>query len=141
VDWGGATWQKYSYPVSLNRRQFIQVGAIAASATLLDSAEAGVAKPDITHGPRTKPQVALTFHGAGESSIADSLLQIFRSTKTPVSIFAVGTWLISNPNYAKEILADGHDLGNHTLHHYPMKTLSAKQIDSEIAGCASQLKN
>ncbi len=126
--------------MSLSRRQFIQAGAIAATATFLDPATAATPKPDITHGPRTKAQVALTFHGAGASSIADSLLQILRSTKTPVSIFAVGTWLISNPNYAKTILADGHDLGNHTLHHYPMKTLTAKQVDSEIAGGASELK-
>lgn len=135
-----ATWRKYSWPVSLSRRQFIQAGALAATAALLDPAEAATPKPDIMHGSRTKPQVALTFHGAGSRTIAESLLQILRTTKTPVSIFAVGTWLISNPNYAKEIVADGHDLGNHTLHHYAMKTLTAKQVDSEIAGCAAELK-
>ena len=128
--------------MSLNRRQFIQAGVLAAAgivqATVTDSAQA--AGGDITHGSRSTANVALTFHGAGDPAIATSILKLLKSTNTPITVFAVGTWLQSYPKFAKEIIDAGHDLGNHTLHHYEMKTLTAKRVDSEIAGCANELK-
>jgi peptidoglycan/xylan/chitin deacetylase (PgdA/CDA1 family) len=130
--------------MALNRRQFLQFGAVAAATGLLQPAlgeAAFAAGSDITHGSRSKPEVALTFHGAGDPAIAHSLLKILKATKVPVTVFAVGTWLQSSPEFAKLILDAGHDLGNHTLHHYQMKTLSAKQADSEIAGCSKILKS
>lgn len=45
---------------------------------------------------------------------------------------AVGTWLAASPGMARTVLAAGHDLGNHTMHHKPMRTLSAKESYSEI---------
>ncbi len=128
--------------MSLNRRQFIQAGVLAA-AGVVESAFADPAQAaggDITHGSRPKPNVALTFHGAGDPAIATAILKILKTTATPVTVFAVGTWLQSNPAFAKQIVNAGHDLGNHTLHHYEMKTLTAKKVDSEIAGCAGELK-
>jgi peptidoglycan/xylan/chitin deacetylase (PgdA/CDA1 family) len=133
----------------LNRRQFftstakvVAVGTLASvglgSFAPLDTAQATT--PDITHGSRKKAMVALTFHGAGDLKIANSLLGILASTKTPVSVFAVGMWLKSNPTFAKQILDGGNDLGNHTMTHFQMKTLSATKVDSEIAGCARELK-
>ena len=45
-----------------------------------------------------------------------------------------------NPEFAKKILDSGHDLGNHTMTHTQMKTISAKRVDSEISECAALLK-
>mgnify|MGYP003347932693 FL=1 len=101
---------------------------------------AQAASPDISHGPRGGKEVALTFHGAGDLEIATKLLNIFKSTSTPVTIFAVGTFLKQNPEFAKQIIDGGHDLGNHTMTHTQMKTLSANRVDAEIAGCANLLK-
>lgn len=145
----GISIQELQTQSDLNRRQFltstakvVAVGTLASvglgNCPPLDTAQA--ATQDITHGSRKKAMVALTFHGAGEVKIATSLLSILRSTKTPVSVFAVGIWLKTNPTFAKRILDAGHDLGNHTMSHFQMKTLSATKVDSEIAGCARELK-
>jgi len=128
----------------INRRQLLRSGAgltLLAGLSALDSTAgwAAATSPDITHGPRTKPEVALTFHGAGTPANAAALLKILRDTKTPVSVFAVGTWLKGEPALAKEILNDGHDLGNHTYSHTQMKTISATKVDSEISLCAKEL--
>ena len=124
-----------------SRREFMKAGALATAglltAGLPDLAEA--ASPDIAHGSRTAPQVALTFHGAGDVAIANKLISIFTATKTPVTVFAVGTWLKADPSIAKTLLDGGHDLGNHTYSHTQMKTISAKMVDSEIALCAAEL--
>jgi len=124
-----------------SRREFMKAGALATAglltAGLPDLAEA--ASPDIAHGARSTPQVALTFHGAGDLTIANKLIGIFNATKTPVTVFAVGTWLKADPSIAKTLLDGGHDLGNHTYSHTQMKTISAKMVDSEIALCAAEL--
>lgn len=128
--------------MSLTRRNVLKAAAIFGAGALdlgqVPAAEA--ASTDISHGSRTVAKVALTFHGAGAPDFADPLLKIFKSTGTKVSIFAVGTWLVSDPAIASRIIAEGHDLGNHTMTHTQMKTISAKKVDAEISQCAAELK-
>lgn len=128
--------------MSFTRRNILKATAVM-SAGILEfgvTPAAQAAGADITHGPRNVAKVALTFHGAGAPDYADSLLKLFKSTVTKVSIFAVGTWLVADPTIATRILSEGHDLGNHTMTHTQMKTISAKRVDSEIAQCAAELK-
>lgn len=125
----------------MKRREFLTIGGGVAFSTLFSRTFAmASSSPDITHGPRHSPNIALTFHGAGDLEFAQSLLATFRSTSTPVTVFAIGTWLKENPTIAKKILDGGHEIGNHTLNHFQMKTLSAARVKSEIMGCAEILK-
>ncbi len=127
---------------SVSRRNLLKLGAVAGASSLLSALPAGIAEaasPDISHGSRSMPQVALTFHGAGDKAMANKLLGILKSTQTPVTVFAVGAWLKADNSIAKQILDDGHDLGNHTMNHLQSKTLSATKLDSEISGCATEL--
>jgi peptidoglycan/xylan/chitin deacetylase (PgdA/CDA1 family) len=128
--------------MSLTRRGLFKAAALAGASALDLSAipAAEAAGADISHGPRNVAKVALTFHGAGAPDFADPLLKLFKSTNTFVSIFAVGTWLLSEPAIASRILSEGHDLGNHTMTHTQMKTISAKRVDAEISQCAAELK-
>jgi peptidoglycan/xylan/chitin deacetylase (PgdA/CDA1 family) len=128
--------------MSLTRRGLFKAAALAGASALDLSAipAAEAAGADISHGPRNVAKVALTFHGAGAPDYADPLLKLFKSTNTSVSIFAVGTWLVSEPAIASRILSEGHDLGNHTMTHTQMKTISAKRVDAEISQCAAELK-
>jgi len=134
--------------MALNRREFLRGSAVVAGASLISgitdlsvgSDSVAAANPDIANGSRSKAQVALTFHGAGNPALVQKLLSIFKSSSTPVSVFAIGTWLRGYPAVAKQMLDAGYDIGNHTMNHYQMKTLNAKKVDSEIAGCAAELK-
>jgi peptidoglycan/xylan/chitin deacetylase (PgdA/CDA1 family) len=119
----------------------MKAGALATAGLLTAGLPdlAAAASPDLAHGSRTSPQVALTFHGAGDAAIAKRLIDIFKATTTPVTVFAVGTWLKADPSIAKTLIDGGHDIGNHTYSHTQMKTISAKMVDSEIALCAAEL--
>ena len=115
----------------------LTLGALGTS--LFHGLEAFAASPDISHGPRNIKKVALTFHGAGGVNFADEILKITSEHNAPISVFAVGTFLEANPGMAQKIISQGHDLGNHTLTHTQMKTISPARVVSEIHGCATAL--
>ena len=92
------------------------------------------------HGPRDRPQVALTFHGQGPLSIAEALLAEAERADARVSVLAVGTWLEQYPQIAQRVLGGGHDLGNHTMHHLDIAAMDAAGAYAEIAGCAQRLR-
>jgi peptidoglycan/xylan/chitin deacetylase (PgdA/CDA1 family) len=105
----------------------------APSATTSGTSSA-VAATEVTHGPRSTPTVALTFHGAGDPTLADKVLGEAERAGAKVTVLAVGTWLQAYPSVASRILNAGHELGNHTLHHLPMRTMSAQAAYNEIVG-------
>jgi peptidoglycan/xylan/chitin deacetylase (PgdA/CDA1 family) len=127
--------------MSFTRRDILKAAAVigAGALELGQNPVAQAAGADIAHGPRNVSKIALTFHGAGAPDFAAPLLKLFKSTGTKVSIFAVGTWLVADPLIANRIISEGHDLGNHTMTHTQMKTISAKRVDSEISKCAAEL--
>ena len=96
--------------------------------------------PQVVHGSRSRPQVALTFHGQGSVSIADALLAEAERAGARLTVLAVGTWLGQYPQMAKRILGGGHDLGNHTMHHLDIAAMDAPGAYAEIAGCAQRLR-
>jgi peptidoglycan/xylan/chitin deacetylase (PgdA/CDA1 family) len=126
--------------MKLTRRDLLKASAIVGASSLIAPNIAEAAGSDIQHGSRKVAKVALTFHGAGAPDYSAELLSLFKKTATPISVFAVGTWLKSDPTIAQKIIDAGHDLGNHTMTHTQMKTISATKVDSEIAGCAAELK-
>ncbi|MFB7510491.1 polysaccharide deacetylase family protein [Streptomyces broussonetiae] len=94
----------------------------------------------ITHGPRTRPQVALTFHGQGDPGIAHSLLSTAERHGAHLTVLAVGTWLDEHPDVARRILDGGHDLGNHTQRHISVNAMPEAAARKEITDCADRLK-
>ncbi|MFZ0189139.1 MAG: polysaccharide deacetylase family protein [Streptosporangiaceae bacterium] len=96
--------------------------------------------PQVVHGPRDRPQVALTFHGQGPLSMAEALLAEAERAGVRVSVLAVGTWLGQYPQIAQRVLSGGHDLGNHTMHHLDIAAMDAAGAYAEIAGCAQRLR-
>lgn len=98
-----------------------------------------VAARQIAHGPRNKPRLALTFHGAGDISYAQQILEIAAAKKARITVMAVGTWLQANPDIGQQILAAGHELGNHTLSHLDVNSMSPQDMRAEVIGCRDLL--
>ena len=91
-------------------------------------------------GTSGRPEVALTFHGSGDTALAEQLLGEAEKAHAAVTVFAVGTWLAANPQMAQRILRGGHALGNHTYTHPTLHRLPAPQIDREVSRCADLLQ-
>jgi len=95
---------------------------------------------EVRHGPRDRDQVALTFHGQGDSRLVTGLLDELGRGGARVTVLAVGTWLAANPGLGRRVVADGHDLGNHTQHHADIKTMKPQLAYAEISACAEEVR-
>jgi peptidoglycan/xylan/chitin deacetylase (PgdA/CDA1 family) len=95
---------------------------------------------EVAHGARSGQTVALTFHGNGDPALAHSLLDQVEHAGARISVFVVGTWLVAHPEMAQRILQGRHDLGNHTMHHKPMRRLAATEAHREVGDCAAVLR-
>lgn len=95
---------------------------------------------EIDHGPRNRDAVALTFHGAGTPTLTRDVLRELDRAGAPVTVLAVGTWLTDHPGVARRILDGGHELGNHTQHHLPMRELPPHTAYREVEECARTLR-
>ena len=84
--------------------------------------------------------MALTFHGAGDRSLAEQILRDCAEHDARITVFAVGQWLAGAPSLGRQILAAGHELGNHTWSHQQMPSLSARVADDEIRRGADALR-
>ncbi|MEU6258942.1 polysaccharide deacetylase family protein [Streptomyces sp. NPDC047043] len=94
----------------------------------------------LTHGSRSRPRVALTFHGQGDPAIARAILTEAEKHGAQITVLAVGTWLDQHPELARRVLDGGHDLGNHTQRHLDVNGMSEADARAEITACADRLK-
>jgi peptidoglycan/xylan/chitin deacetylase (PgdA/CDA1 family) len=85
------------------------------------------------NGSRTRPQVALTFHGSGDPALAEALLRAAEAKGAHITVFAVGNWLAANPALGRRILAAGHGLANHTYTHPNLAVLPEAGVTAEFA--------
>lgn len=86
-----------------------------------------------------RPEVALTFHGAGDLDLATKVLAGFAARDAAVTVLVIGTWLRQSPDAAKIITDHGHELGNHTWSHPDLTTLDESGVRAEIERCRDRL--
>ncbi|SHN27535.1 polysaccharide deacetylase family protein [Actinacidiphila paucisporea] len=93
----------------------------------------------VLHGSRSRPMVALTFHGQGEPALAEEVLAVAEQAGARLTVMAVGSWLDDHPAIASRIRRGGHDLGNHTQHHPDICAMDGHDALREIEACAERL--
>ena len=74
----------------------------------------------VTHGPRGRKVVALTFDD-GPSSYTPGFLRVLRRKHVNGTFFELGQEVSGDAHLMRQILAEGNEIGNHTMHHsaYP----------------------
>ena len=78
-----------------------------------------------------KPMIALTFDD-GPSAHTDRLLDIFAKYGGKGTFFVVGNLIDGRKNTVKRIVAEGHELGNHSWNHRQLTNLSEDEITDQI---------
>ena len=78
------------------------------------------------------PKIALTFDAAWGNEDTQLILDILKQYNVKATFFMTGGWVKSYPEDVKAILADGHDLGNHSENHKNMSQLSSREQEEEL---------
>lgn len=86
-------------------------------------------------------KIALTFDAAWGNEDTAKILEILRKHNVHVTFFMTGGWVESYPEDVKTILADGHDLGNHSENHKNMSQLSDGECREELQKVHDKVKN
>lgn len=73
--------------------------------------------PDITRGAAGRMEVAITFDGGSEDSDAGAILKELRDRGIKTTIFLTGDFIRKYPELVRQMVADGHEIGNHTMTH------------------------
>ena len=94
----------------------------------------------VASGRSSSTGVALTFHTAGDATVVESILDQAGRLGAKATFFVVGTWATANPAVVTRILAEGHELGNHTWSHIDLPALPPDQMFEEIQKCAAVLQ-
>lgn len=75
--------------------------------------------------------VALTFDD-GPGAKTGKLLDDLKKAGAPATFFVVGPNAKNQPEMLKRMIAEGHEVGNHTWNHRSLTSLSSSKIRSEI---------
>ena len=66
------------------------------------------------------------------------LLDIFKEQNVQVIFFVTSHFLKANPNEVRRMSEEGHLVGNHSVNHLNLTTLTEEQVYSEIIDCEDQ---
>ena len=68
----------------------------------------------------------LTFDAGYENGCTAKILDTLKEKQVPAAFFLVGNYIQRSPDLVRRMVAEGHTVGNHTMHHYDMSKLSDK---------------
>lgn len=90
-------------------------------------------QPDIYRvGDRASNKVAITFDDGPSREFTPAILEILKQYDVPATFFMVGSHVEKYPDIARQIVEDGHAIGNHTQNHRNIPTLSTVELQKEI---------
>ena len=75
-------------------------------------------------GDTSEKVIYLTFDAGYENGYTAQILDILKKHQVPAAFFLVGNYIEKNPDLVRRMVADGHIVGNHTMHHYDMSKIS-----------------
>jgi len=88
---------------------------------------AELAKLDAVYiGDTSRPVLYLTFDAGYENGCTAKILDVLKKHQVPAAFFLVGNYIEKNPDLVRRMVAEGHGLGNHTMHHPDMSKISDK---------------
>jgi peptidoglycan/xylan/chitin deacetylase (PgdA/CDA1 family) len=87
----------------------------------------------VQRGRVDKPWVALTLDAGADSAPVPDMLKTLREHHVKITFFLTGKWIKENPELTRAIVADGHEIANHSFTHPDMRHISDAAILKELA--------
>jgi peptidoglycan/xylan/chitin deacetylase (PgdA/CDA1 family) len=86
-------------------------------------------------GRRDRREVCLTIDDGPHLASLPRILQVLKDFDVKATFFMVGRRIMEHPEQVREVLREGHEVGNHTQNHNRLDTLTPDQIRMELSFC------
>lgn len=86
----------------------------------------------IAMGNKETKKVYLTFDLGYEAGYTDKILDTLKANDVTATFFITAHYLNTNEDLVKKMIENGNDVGNHTVNHYSMPSISDEKIEEEV---------
>lgn len=86
----------------------------------------------IYRGNERKKAAALMINVAWGTEHLSGILSVLKEKQVKATFFLDGSWLKKHPAMARQIVAQGHEIGNHAYSHPLMSQISSDRMEKEI---------
>jgi peptidoglycan-N-acetylmuramic acid deacetylase len=91
-------------------------------------------------GDTTKKVVYLTFDEGYEAGYTPKILDILKENNVKAAFFVTGPYVKEHADLVKRMVEEGHIVGNHTVNHPSLPTLSDEKVKEEITKLGEMFK-
>jgi peptidoglycan-N-acetylglucosamine deacetylase len=88
-----------------------------------------------------QPYIAMTFDDGPSAENTPRLLEMLKQRNIKATFFLIGQNVAANPDLVRRILADGHEIGNHSWTHPQLSKLSDDRVTMEITKTQDAIKD
>lgn len=125
----------------LRRLAVVATVAVTALTVTPGAAQAGPTSTIVDTARGTGAVVSLTFDDGPNPADTPRLLQVLRRHDVKAVFCLWGDYVVENPQIVRRIVAAGHTLCNHTLHHDNLTTLTPQQIRGDLAATSALIRS
>jgi peptidoglycan/xylan/chitin deacetylase (PgdA/CDA1 family) len=86
-------------------------------------------------GPGLGRRVALTFDDGPSPGVTETVLDELKKRDMKATFFMIGRRVTEAPELARRVLAEGHEVANHTFTHPTLSALSDEKVAAELDRC------
>ena len=83
-------------------------------------------------GNNDKKNIYLTFDEGYEAGYTPKILEILKNNNVKATFFITAHYVNTQEELVKQMISEGHIIGNHTVNHKSMPTLTDEQIKTEV---------
>jgi peptidoglycan/xylan/chitin deacetylase (PgdA/CDA1 family) len=91
-------------------------------------------------GRRDRKAVCLTFDDGPRGKILPPVLDALKEYGVKATFFMVGHRILEHPDQVREVLREGHEVGNHSETHSRLDVLTPDQVRAELSLCENNFR-
>src|SRR6478736_8503742 len=128
-----------------DRRRLAKIGAgvvvsLCVTVAAVTPASATMLPRIVFSGGRSQPVVALTFDDGNDATQLRLIFNILRAAHVPATFFPFARAMTLDPALWRSLAAAGYPIGNHTVSHPDLLSLSDSALRAEIVGATSMIR-
>ena len=91
-------------------------------------------------GDTSKKIIYLTFDEGYENGYTPKILDVLKENKVQAAFFITGPYLSIHQDLVRRMVEENHIVGNHTIHHPSLPSLTDEKLEEEVLGLERAFK-